>query len=89
MKTVEKTFDSVAYMRQQRDKLSLKLGKMSKGELIEYFRNIKIQVKIRPSANWRSAHILNNLHALIILIRELIPLSILVNSEAIRNRIGT
>jgi len=51
MKTVEKTFDSVAYMRQQRDKLSLKLGKMSKGELIEYFRNIKIQVKIRPSAN--------------------------------------
>ena len=51
MKTIEKTFDSVAYMRQQRDKLSLKLGKMSKGELIEYFRNIKIQVKIRPSAN--------------------------------------
>jgi hypothetical protein len=51
MKTIEKTFDSVDYMRQQRDKLSLKLGKMSKDELIEYFRNIKKQVKIRPSAN--------------------------------------
>ena len=50
MKTTEKTFDSVDYMRQQRDKLSLKLGKMSKDELIEYFRNIKKQVKIRPSA---------------------------------------
>ena len=43
MKIIEKAFDSVDYMRQQRDKLSLKLGRMSKGELIEYFRNIKIK----------------------------------------------
>jgi hypothetical protein len=32
---MEKTFDSVDYMRQQREKLSVRLGKMSKDELID------------------------------------------------------
>ena len=33
MKTTEKTFDAVKFMRQQRDKLSEKLSKMTKEEI--------------------------------------------------------
>ena len=41
MKTTEKTFDAVKFMRQQRDKLSEKLAKMTKKEILEYFRKRK------------------------------------------------
>ncbi len=48
MKTKEKSFDSVKYMREQREKLSKKLSNMSKKEVLEYFR--KNKSKIKPSA---------------------------------------
>jgi hypothetical protein len=50
MKTNEKTFDAVKFMRQQRDKLSKKLSKMTKEEVIEYFRKRKTKTSIKPSA---------------------------------------
>ncbi len=50
MKTTEKTFDAVKFMRQQRDKLSEKLSKMTKEEIIEYFKKRKTQTTIKPCA---------------------------------------
>lgn len=49
MKTTEKTFDAVKYMRQQRDKLSEKLAKMTREEILEYFRKRKAEMTIKPS----------------------------------------
>ena len=50
MKTTEKTFDAVKFMRQERDKLSEMLSKMTKEEIIEYFNKRKSQTTIKPSA---------------------------------------
>jgi hypothetical protein len=50
MKTTEKTSDTVKFMRQERDKLSEKLSKMPKEEIIEYFNKRKSQTIIKPSA---------------------------------------
>lgn len=50
MKTSEKTFDAVKFMRQQRDKLSEKLAKMTKDEILEYFKKRKTQTTIKPCA---------------------------------------
>ena len=50
MKTTEKTFDAVKFMRQERDKLSEKLSKMTREEIIEYFNKRKSQSTIKPSA---------------------------------------
>jgi hypothetical protein len=50
MKTTEKTFDAVKFMRQERDKLSEKLSKMTKEEILEYFRKRKTQTTIKPCA---------------------------------------
>ena len=50
MKTTEKQFDAVNFMRQQRDKLSEKLSKMTKTEIFEYFKNRKTETTIKPSA---------------------------------------
>ena len=50
MKTTEKTFDAVKFMRQQRDKLSKKLAKMSKEEILEYFKKHKTETTIKPCA---------------------------------------
>ncbi len=50
MKTTEKTFDVMKFMRQERDKLSEKLSKMTKEEIIEYFNKRKSQTTIKPSA---------------------------------------
>ncbi len=50
METTEKTFDAVKFMRQQRDKLSEKLSKMTKEEILEYFNTRKTQTTIKPSA---------------------------------------
>lgn len=50
MKTTKKAFDAVGFMRQQREKLSEKLTKMTKEEIIEYFRKRKNQTTIKPSA---------------------------------------
>lgn len=49
MKTTEKQFDAVKYMRQQREKLSDKLSQMTKTEIVEYFRKKKLESKIKPS----------------------------------------
>jgi hypothetical protein len=49
MKTTEKTFDAVKFMRQQRDKLSEKLSKMTKEEILEYFKKRAAQTTIKPS----------------------------------------
>jgi c-di-AMP phosphodiesterase-like protein len=50
MKTTEKTFDAVKYMRQQRDKLSEKLSKMTKEEILEYFKKRNTQTTTKPCA---------------------------------------
>lgn len=51
MKTrIKKEFDAVQYMRQQRDKLSKKLSKMSKSEIVEYFRKRKEETQTKPCA---------------------------------------
>lgn len=50
MKTTEKTFDAVKFMRNQRDKLSEKLSKMTKEEILEYFRKRQNHTNIKPSA---------------------------------------
>jgi hypothetical protein len=49
MKTIEKTFDAVKFMRQQRDRLSEKLSKMTKEEILEYFKKRKTKTAIKPS----------------------------------------
>jgi hypothetical protein len=46
----EKAFDAVKFMRQHRDKLSEKLSKMTKEEILEYFKKRKSQLTIKPCA---------------------------------------
>ena len=48
--TTKKTFDAVKFMREQRDKLSEKLSKMTKEEIVEYFRRRKMENSTKPSA---------------------------------------
>ena len=48
--TTKKTFDAVKFMREQRDKLSEKLSKMTKEEIVEYFRRKKLESLTKPSA---------------------------------------
>jgi len=50
MKTTEKQFDAVLFMRQQRDRLSEKLLEMTKAEIIEYFRKQKAETSTKPGA---------------------------------------
>lgn len=50
MKKTEKQFDAVHFMRQQREKLSEKLTKMTKAEILEYFKNRKTETAIKPCA---------------------------------------
>ena len=50
MKTIKKTFDAVKFMRQQRDKLSEKLSKMTKEEILEYFKHRKSGANVKPCA---------------------------------------
>ena len=50
MKTTKKQFDAVKYMRQQREKLSDKLSKMTKAEIVEYFKKKKSESQIKPCA---------------------------------------
>lgn len=51
MKTIiEKQFDAVEFMRHQRARLSEKLGKMTKGEIVEYFKKRGLEAKTKPNA---------------------------------------
>ena len=47
--TTKKTFDAVKFMREQRDKLSEKLSKMTKEEIVDYFKK-KMENTTKPSA---------------------------------------
>ena len=47
---MEKQFDTIKFMRQQRDKLTEKLSKMTKAEVIEYFKRRKTETTIKPCA---------------------------------------
>ena len=47
---IEKDFDAVRFMRQQRDKMSQKLSNMSKEEVVEYFKEKRNKGGIKPSA---------------------------------------
>jgi len=47
---IEKDFDAVRFMRQQRDKMSQKLSNMSKEEVVEYFKEKRKKGGIKPSA---------------------------------------
>jgi hypothetical protein len=42
------TFDAVYFMRQQRDKLSEMLSKMTKSEIVEHFRKKALETAIKP-----------------------------------------
>ncbi len=46
----KKEFDAVQYMREQRKSLSEKLSKMSKSEIVDFFRKKQLQSRIKPSA---------------------------------------
>jgi hypothetical protein len=48
--TTEKKIDAVKFMREQREKLSEKLSKMTKEEIIEYFKKRKLETSIKPCA---------------------------------------
>jgi c-di-AMP phosphodiesterase-like protein len=48
--TTDKTFDAVKFMREQRDKLSEKLSKMTKEEIVEYFKRRKLESPVKPGA---------------------------------------
>lgn len=49
-KIKEKQFSSVDYMREQRSKLSEKLSKLTKEEVVTYFKERKTETKVKPSA---------------------------------------
>jgi len=48
--TIKKTFDAVKFMREQRDKLSEKLSKMTNEEIVEYFKHKNLENHVKPSA---------------------------------------
>jgi len=50
MKTKKKKFDAVLFMREQREEMSKKLSKMTAKEIVEYFRLVREQSQIKPSA---------------------------------------
>jgi hypothetical protein len=51
MKTkTKKGFDAVKFAREQKDKLSDLLEKMTKEEIIAYFKKVRVESRIKPSA---------------------------------------
>ncbi|WP_445159376.1 hypothetical protein [Mesohalobacter salilacus] len=46
----KKDFDAVKFARDQKDKLSEILSKMSKQEIVAYFKKIRLESRIKPSA---------------------------------------
>jgi hypothetical protein len=49
MKKTKKEFDSVDFMRKQREKIGRKIGKMSKEDIITYFESQRANLTIKPS----------------------------------------
>ncbi len=51
MKTkIEKEFDAVKFMREQRERVSKKLSKMTNAEILAYFAKKRLEFKIKPNA---------------------------------------
>ena len=50
MNKSKEQFDAVFFMRQQRNRLSEMLSKMTKAEIIEYFRKKAIETNIKPNS---------------------------------------
>lgn len=52
MKTKPQTkdFDSVKFMRQERDRIAKELSKMSPEEVVEYFKKNQPKERVKPSA---------------------------------------
>jgi hypothetical protein len=48
MNNSKERFDAVLFMRQQRNRLSEMLSKMTKTEIVEYFRKKAIETTIKP-----------------------------------------
>jgi len=44
----KEAFDAVLFMRQQRNRLSEMLSKMTKAEVVEYFRKKAMETTIKP-----------------------------------------
>ena len=51
MQDTKKAFDSVKFMRQQRDLLTEKLSKMTEEEIVAYFQK-KSKDGVKPSSNY-------------------------------------
>jgi hypothetical protein len=49
MNNTEKNFDAVGFMRQQRDRLSEKLSKMTKKEIVIYFKTVSNKTALKPN----------------------------------------
>ncbi|MEX0995686.1 MAG: hypothetical protein WDZ45_01400 [Flavobacteriaceae bacterium] len=45
----KKGFDAVKFSREQKDKLSDILAKMTKEEIIDYFKKVRLESRINPS----------------------------------------
>ena len=50
MKETKKQFDAVKFMRDQRDKISERLAKMSPDEILEYYKRRRKELTIKPCA---------------------------------------
>ena len=48
--TIDKKFDAVKYMREQRQKLTEKLSKMTTTEIVEYFKKQRLKNTVKPCA---------------------------------------
>ncbi|MCG8307111.1 MAG: hypothetical protein MI975_06925 [Cytophagales bacterium] len=54
MKTkAKKEFDAVQFMRDRRNLISEKLSKMTKAEIVEYFKRKRLENGIKPCAQSR------------------------------------
>ena len=51
MKTQNKTFDAVLFMREQRERLSKRLSKMTKKEVLEFFSKREKKGAVRPGGS--------------------------------------
>jgi hypothetical protein len=47
----KKGFDAVKFAREQKDKLSAELSKMSKTEIIAFFKKVRLESRIKPSVS--------------------------------------
>lgn len=48
--TTKKDFDAVKFMRENREKLSIKLSEMTVQEIVEYFKKKKNSSTVKPCA---------------------------------------